>query len=305
MSKNSTVDYILNKDDFKLKDPQSPPLKPDTDRFRLVELVNKVDKEGEHDETDYARIKLSPDNQLFGRQVDSFIQIGHHPSIAEFKGYQFYPEHLAYIKYYPNGSLQHLLNEINNGQEKSFWNATNKSKCVLGIVAAVAHIHNKMKSIDANFSIHYLCTENVIFDSNNEIKLINYVFGNEKLGNNSIAYIPPELFESEGLKKFEDTWDVGMILYEILTNKKPFFGKSEEQIKADILGGILPDFTDSANENSIMVGIIKKCLSKNPNDRPTPKALFDEIVSSSQLLFPGTNKEEYDKYLQKIKEATQ
>lgn len=36
-----------------------------------------------------------------------------------------------------------------------------------------------------------------------------------------------------------------------------------------------------SNDNSAFVGRIKKCLSNNPNERPSPKAQFDEIYSIS------------------------
>ena len=302
----STTDYICCDEDFRLKDPQSAPLKKSNDRFRFVELVQRSKKKGkEEDTSDYVRFQLSPIGRLFGEQVDYFVQTGIHPSIAQFEGFELYPQHLAITKYYPNGSLQHLLKEIGEGKQHQEWNGTMKSKCAYGLVAAVKYIHNIFDKKKENFSIHYLCPENIIFDEKNEPKLINYVFGNEKLGKIPNAYIPPELYQySIGHRQYEDTWDVGMILYEILTGKVPYNGMKEEQIKNEIINGNLPEFPPQSSDTDVIVGIIKKCLSKNPEDRPLPSALYDELSSLSEPLFPGTDKEEYENYRKMIKDAT-
>lgn len=131
------------------------------------------------------------------------------------------------MKYYPNGSLQHILKEKKTNNEiHPEWNGTMKSICAYGLVAAVTHCTHDEENDD--FSIRYLCPENIVFDDQNHPKLIHYIFGNEDLGKSSPAYIPPELYENPNGERYdEDVLAIRMILYEILTGHPPFEGKSE------------------------------------------------------------------------------
>ena len=71
-----------------------------------------------------------------------------------------------------------------------------KSICAFGLISAVTHIHCIQDEKNDDFSIRYLCPENIIFDTQNCPRLIHYVFGNEDLGKTSPAYMPPELYEN-------------------------------------------------------------------------------------------------------------
>lgn len=301
------VEYVIIEDDF---EPQGEPLKPDDDQFRRVELVhnNQKTEEGEalvDDKSDYVRIQLSPKGSLFGNQVDLFVRTPIHSSIVQFEGYEFYPNHKAVTKYYPNGSLQHILKDISEGKEHDEWNDTMKSKCIFGLVSAVTHIHNTFDEENPDFSIRYICPENIIFDDNYQPRLIHYVFGNEELGQKPNAYIPPELHEDpDGPRYDEDIWDIGMVMYEILTGHKPFKGKSEDEIKDLIIDGQLPEFPDPSPETDDIVGIIQNCLAKDPKKRPLPYMLFHHLSNLSDSLFPDTNKDEYDAFCDGLLQET-
>lgn len=62
----------------------------------------------------------------------------------------------------------------------------------------------------------------------------------------------------------EDTWAIGMIIYEILTNHRAYQGKDENQIKNDIINGIIPEFPETTEENEKIIVIIQMCLNPNP-----------------------------------------
>lgn len=297
------VEYVVSEDEFKQVTDTEPILKPKGDRFRQVELVRKFkkDPDGEPEDHDkYARIQLSPIGSLFGKQVDIFVHTDYHPAIVQFEGYEFYPQHMAVTKYYSKGSLQHMLKA-----KPKEWNGTMKSICVFGLVAAVAHIHNIHDEDNDDFSIRYLCPENIIFDSDNHPRLIHYVFGNEELGKTPNAYIPPELHENpKGPRYDEDVWAIGMILYEIVTGHKPYEGKNEDQIKAAITKGELPELPKKSEDTNHIIGIIQNCLDKTPTNRPLPYMILKHLNESSDDLFPGTDKVVYDNYRMKVFELT-
>ena len=155
-----------------------------------------------------------------------------------------------------------------------------KSKCVFGLVAAVTHIHNTFTPINKNFSIRYIFPENIVFDTLNEPRLINFVFGDESLGTTPNAYIPPELHEDPNHSRLdEDIWQLGMLSYEIVTGHKPYEGKSEEEIKELVINGELPELPPPNPDTDHMIGIIQNCLEKDPNKRPLPYMLFYHLVN--------------------------
>lgn len=294
------VEYIVAEDDFKFLKT----LKTSEDRFRKVDLVKKVRKTDDEpeDPDNYVRIQLnSTDGHIFGKQIDLFVHTEIHPAIVQFEGFEYYPHHFAITKHYPNGSLQHTLKE-----KPAFWDGTMKSKCVYGLVAAVTHIHNTYDETEEDFSIRYLCPENIIFDDQNEPRLINYVFKDEVLGKTPNAYIPPELHENpEGSRYDEDVWALGMILYEILTGHKPYNDlENEEKVKEAVVSGTLPKFPPPSPETDNIIGIIQNCLDKVPTNRPLPYMILHHLSNLSEDLFPGTDKESYNSYRNRVQEAT-
>lgn len=290
------AEYIVSNEEFEPR--KKTPLKPSTDRFRQVELVRK--KEDEEDDEDYVRIELSPIGRKFGRQVDLFVHTGFHPSIVQFEGYEIYPNHRAVTKYYSNGSLEHLLK---SKKKPAQWNGTMKSICVFGLISAVTHIHNVNDERVEDFTIRYLCPENIIFDTDNHPRLIHYVFGNEKLGKTKNAYIPPELHKDPEAKRFnEDSWAIGMILYEIVTGHEPYKGKDEDEIKDLIESGELPEFPEESEDTDHIIGIIQNCLDKNPTNRPLPYMIYHHLINTADFLFPDTDQVVYDNYKNKVSE---
>lgn len=261
-------------------------------RFRQTDLVENV-----FTSNLYVQTRLSSDQKIFTKQINIFIQSGMHPAICRFVGFSYFPNRYAYTKFYKNSTLSHILRDIKVGVLHPEWNGTMKSKCVFGIVAALTHLHNLFDDHFPNFSIHYFSTENIAFNSKFEPKIVNYEFGDEDLISKSNAYIPPELhIDSKGSRKFEDVWAFGMVLYEILTSNHPYEGKSEDEIKAAIINGELPELPPPSEETDDIVGIIQNCLEKEPENRPEFFMIFSHLLDLTDDLFPETDKNVYQSY---------
>lgn len=294
----SYPEYIVPDSDYEVIEN----LKNSTYTFRQIDLVQKKKKEDEEvGDEKFVRFQLNRTSQrIFDRQVDYLVHTKIHPSITQFESFCYYPKIYAVSKYYPNGSLLQILQT-----NPAYWNGTMKSKCVFGLVAAVTHIHNTFTPINKNFSIRYLFPENVVFDTLNEPRLINFVFGDESLGTTPNAYIPPELHEDPNHSRLdEDIWQLGMLFYEIVTGHKPYEGKSEEEIKELVINGELPELPPPNPDTDHMIGIIQNCLEKDPNKRPLPYMLFYHLVNYNGNLFPGTDSSEYENYRNKVTEPT-
>ena len=89
-------------------------------------------------------------------------------------------------------------------------------------------------------------------------------------------YIAPEIWESQKYDKAGDVYSFSLIVYEIITNEKPFndLHSISEIFVNVVMKGIRPEFNFSIPDS--YRHLIEKCWSYDPSDRPT----FDDIVSS-------------------------
>lgn len=84
----------------------------------------------------------------------------------------------------------------------------------------------------------------------------------------TIAYMSPEQVRGKETDSRTDIWSLGVVLYEMLTGKRPFYGDSE----TDTLTAILteePELSEGMLNrlHPFMACILRRCLAKNPNDR--------------------------------------
>ena len=81
------------------------------------------------------------------------------------------------------------------------------------------------------------------------------------------AYMSPEQSRGQDVDRRTDVWAFGCCLYEALTGKKPFKGRTTSDLLADILRSD-PDFTVVPPETPIEVlTLLRRCLEKDPQRR--------------------------------------
>ncbi|MCP4603112.1 MAG: protein kinase [Proteobacteria bacterium] len=101
-----------------------------------------------------------------------------------------------------------------------------------------------------------------------EIKIVNVGIRNKQKIPDKPFYLAPEqvLGGDEGDRRV-DIWAVGAILFEMLFGRRPFFGRSQDEIVGKILLRD-PPFPDNLGEvPEEIVPIIRKALQKEPEDR--------------------------------------
>ncbi len=215
------------------------------------------------------------------KEIDIISSLDH-PNIARF--YETFNDD----KYF------HIVTELCRGKELSKLIKQNggkiKEKNCRIIIMKILHAINYCHSRGV---VHCdLKPDNIIFETPNEgeenedentlnlldLKLIDFglssrIKKNEKLNNivGTPSFIAPETIKGEYDEKC-DVWSIGVILYYILSGTFPFIGNSNSEIFEKIYKNepiFRKNIFNDISENAI--DFIKKCLVKNPNQRPSAK----------------------------------
>lgn len=97
----------------------------------------------------------------------------------------------------------------------------------------------------------------------------------------TIGYISPEQLKNENVDLRTDIWSLGVVLYEVLSGKKPFIGETTKEIGKAILYNSPPLFSVSAinpDNEAILQKILSKALDKKADAR------YQSITELSQDL---------------------
>ena len=81
------------------------------------------------------------------------------------------------------------------------------------------------------------------------------------------AYMAPEQASGQGVDKRADVWALGVVIYEMLTGRRPFAGDNVSKTLAHVIAmepdwGALPDGLPP-----VLVAFLKRSLAKDPGDR--------------------------------------
>lgn len=94
-----------------------------------------------------------------------------------------------------------------------------------------------------------------------------------------LAYLSPEQLAGHGYDGRADIWSAGTLLYEVLTNRKPFGGKTADELKAAIRNSEPRSITSSRNISVGLENVILKALEKSPEARYQSAREFSEALS--------------------------
>jgi len=154
------------------------------------------------------------------------------------------------------------------------------------IVSAVQYCHQK-KIIHRD-----LKAENLLLDSEMNIKIADFGFSNEFIPGNKLdtfcgspPYAAPELFQG---KKYDgpevDVWSLGVILYTLVSGSLPFDGSTLRELRERVLRGKyrIPFYMSTDCEN-----LLKKFLVLNPARRASL-----EVIMKDKWMNMGYEEEE-------------
>jgi len=164
------------------------------------------------------------------------------------------------------------------------------------IVSAVQYCHQK-KIIHRD-----LKAENLLLDSEMNIKIADFGFSNEFVPGNKLdtfcgspPYAAPELFQG---KKYDgpevDVWSLGVILYTLVSGSLPFDGSTLRELRERVLRGKyrIPFYMSTDCEN-----LLKKFLVLNPTRRASL-----EVIMKDKWMNMGFEEEELKPYIEPVQD---
>lgn len=81
----------------------------------------------------------------------------------------------------------------------------------------------------------------------------------------TLPYMAPEVFKGEIADERSDIWSLGVLLYEMISGRRPFHGATSYELSAAILRERQPEIVQPIP--TVLQSILDKCLSKDPGQR--------------------------------------
>ena len=97
------------------------------------------------------------------------------------------------------------------------------------------------------------------------------VHGDSPVASGTPEYISPEQVRGNDLDGRADLYSAGIVLYELLTGKRPFTSTSASVLMNNQLKDVPPTFAELGMGDEIPMAIeevVRSCLAKSPDDRP-------------------------------------
>jgi len=172
------------------------------------------------------------------------------------------------------------LFDLVHQQYKLHWHGDMTSCLVIdlsiGICAGIAYLHSR-PLVHAD-----LKSSNILIDYSSSVQLIPRIcdFGHAAVRTHPAPHhrcgtphwAAPEVLRSEALGPAADVYSFGVLIWEMLTRKLPHKGLSFGQVLASVgWAGWTPDLAAVPEVPLELQGLMKKCLSFAPVDRPTSK----------------------------------
>ena len=203
--------------------------------------------------------------QMFAQEVRLSMGLNHPHVLRGLAGKPFGEGSFVALEYMPGGTLE---NRVRQG--------------ALPLLEALAYLGQLVEALI------YLHGRGIVHQ---DIKPANVFLADEvaKLGDFGVArtqdnpnpleragspfYMAPEIFRGHAATPASDAYSLGVLAYELLTGKRPFYGDSYEALMAAHLTKAPPRLPENPNLHPKLVQRIQGLLEKNPANRTTLERL--------------------------------
>jgi serine/threonine protein kinase len=91
-----------------------------------------------------------------------------------------------------------------------------------------------------------------------------------------IPYMAPEIFQGQKYTTASDIYSFGMIMWEVMTGRRPFWDRSHDtDLIIEIVDGLRPPIVTNAPEGYIE--LMEECWHSDPSKRPTATDIYEKI----------------------------
>jgi serine/threonine protein kinase len=210
--------------------------------------------------------------QACSRELKAFCQL-RHPCIVHV--YRFARKASDYegalvMEYMPNGSLDRVFQEVQQGKPPLFWTDTGIAIIVCGVVAGVQFMHSQ------GFVYRDLRPANILIDPEGRSRIADFssskfIEGVTRLSGNyqgTFHYQAPELYGEDPSTEKIDVFSFALVLYEILVGRPVLSVKlSESQVMFKVCSDVRADLTGGMSDDVKL--LITRCWSEDPGKRPS------------------------------------
>src|SRR4051812_36976835 len=187
------------------------------------------------------------------------------------------------MKYYEFGDLMKYIS-------KDFFNISwyNKLKELFYIIIGLGELH------DTNI-IHKDFHSGNIFLKEGEIATIGDLGISKSAmdGDNDeiygiIPYVAPEIFQGQKYTKASDIYSFGMIMWELMTGRRPFWDQNHDiDLIIGICDGLRPPIVTNAPDGYIE--LMQECWHSDLNKRPSANYIIIKIMTMIKNEFENRN----------------
>ena len=202
----------------------------------------------------------------------------------------------------PNGTLDQLLCLSEKNKPPLEWTDTKKIIIIFGIASAMKYLHSK-SIMHGN-----LKPSNILLDANYYPKIFDFYNSFDEKNsskfpissnNQSPIYTAPEFYWENEITKSGDVFSFGMIVYEIISNKKPFLNEQPFMIQQKIASGERPDFNEKINDS--FKELIESCWCDNPSERLSFENIVTQLKENDDFCEKSINRDEFNQYVDSFK----
>jgi serine/threonine protein kinase len=201
------------------------------------------------------------------REIDIMYMLNH-PHIIKLVNHYEDDDNLYLIMHYASkGQLYSLLKRHGRFDQRT------TAQYMQEVIAAIKYLHSFKPPI-----IHRdIKPENILLDESGRVKIADFGWSNFEDKNKRITYcgtpeyLAPEMIKKEGHDTTVDIWDLGVLMFELLTGHPPFSGSNQTELFMNIKKHKInwPDDFPPLAKN-----LISKILKQNPKERVS----LDEIL---------------------------
>ncbi|MFH0965214.1 MAG: serine/threonine-protein kinase [Planctomycetota bacterium] len=205
-----------------------------------------------------------------------------------------HPYIIKMVKYERRTRFPFLLLEFVNGSNLKQWIVRRERSDVREPIQVLARLAEGLGATHRGGYIHRdIKSENMLVTGNGDVRLIDFALA-EKLSwrwarallprhrvQGTRSYMSPEQILGRSLDHRSDIYSFGVVIYEAVTGRPPFYGLDEQSLLQDHLHTEPKRLASSvSNVNADLDNLVSRMLAKHPVDRPPSMEFVVEALRS-------------------------